>query len=132
MYIVLGIQTNYDRLEKTEFMIRRPTSPRNCPATETNLGDLVVPLVAHVSVILEAHHVVRLGELIAHAEFRHESRIIAALLVEYRLLGVPPHHGLQHGAQESTVSIRLVLGARGNGIRYITEQLRERTLISNE
>lgn len=88
-----------------------------------SLGELVVPLVAHVSVILVAHVAQTVGVLVADAVLHHETGEVGALLLEHVLGAVPAHHRLEHRVQETAVAHRLVLRARGYRIRYVAKQL---------
>ena len=78
----------------------------------------VVPLVADMSVVLVVDVVVGLvlflvGGLFVrlNAELGHEARVADALLLEDVLGRVPPVGRLQHGSQEPTITLSLVLRA---------------------
>ena len=87
-------------------------------AHHQGLGDLVVPLVTHVAVVLVVDVVVGLvlflvGGLFVrlNAELGHEARVADALLLEDVLGRVPPVGSLQHGSQEPPITLSLVLRA---------------------
>ena len=68
-------------------------------AHNETLGQFVVPLVTHVSIVLivQLLLLVRLGLCGAEriAEYGQKARMIAALLFEHVGIGVPCHHSLQ-------------------------------------
>ena len=84
-----------------------------------------MPLVADVSVVLVVDVVVRLVLAVlvggGHPELGHEPGITHAFLVEDVLGGVPPHDDLEHGGEEASVAVRLVLRAGGDGVRDVAE-----------
>ena len=94
-------------------------------AHDEGLGDPVVPLVADVSVVLVVDVVVGLVLAVlvggGHPELGHEPGIPDALLLEDVLRGVPPHDDLEHGGEEASVAVRLVLRAGGDGVRDVAE-----------
>ncbi len=82
-------------------------------AHNETLGQLVMPLVTHVSIVLVVQLLllVRLGlsgvERIA--EYGQKARMIAALLFEQVRVGVPRHHGLQETKQKAAITACLVV-----------------------
>jgi len=94
-------------------------------AHNETLGQFVVPLVTHVSIVLivQLLLLVRLGLCGAEriAEYGQKARMIAAFLFEHVRIGVPCHHSLQETKQKATIATRFVVSETCDRVGNVRE-----------